>query len=102
MKKNFSREIKSNGREVVVGNSGAFPEAAEKRAARWFFKGIKQQKQRSMRGKDMIFVNYDILSFGYYVICMVSELIGYRKKKKPSICNRCGVAYEADRSRHPE
>lgn len=50
----------------------------------------------------MIFVNYDILSFGYYVICMVSELIGYRKKKKPSICNRRGVAYEADRSRHPE
>ena len=70
--------------------------------ARWFFKGNNQQKQRSMRGKEMIFVNYDILSFGYYVICMVSELIGYRKKKKPSICNRCGVAYEADRSRHPE
>ena len=35
--KNFSREIKSNDREVVVGNPGVFPEVAEKRAVRWFF-----------------------------------------------------------------
>lgn len=70
--------------------------------SRWFFKGNKQRKQRSMRGKDMIFVNYDILSFGYYVICMVSEWIGYRKTINPSVSGRHGVAYEADRSRHPE
>ena len=38
-----------------------------------------------MRGKEMIFVNYDILSFGYYVIFMVWELIGYRKKKAKSV-----------------
>lgn len=95
-------EIKSNDREVVVGNHGVFPEVAEKRAVRWFFKGNKQRKQRSMRGKEMIFVNYDILSFGYYVICMVSELIGYRKTTIKSVCGRRGVAYEADRSRHPE
>ena len=69
---------------------------------RWFFKGIKQRKQRSMRGKEMIFVNYDILSFGYYVICMASKLIGYRKTINPSVSGRRGVAYEADRSRHPE
>lgn len=87
---------------MVVGNSGVFPEVAEKRAVRWFFKGNKQRKQRSMRGKEMIFVNSDILSFGYYVICMVSELIGYRKRKKPSALGRRGVPYEADRSMHPE
>ena len=50
----------------------------------------------------MIFVNYDILSFGYYVICMASKLIGYRKTINPSVSGRRGVAYEADRSRHPE
>lgn len=66
------------------------------------FQGNKQQKQRSMRGKEMVFVNHDILSFGYYVICMVSEWIGYRKTINPSVFGRHGVAYEADRSRHPE
>ena len=66
------------------------------------FQGNEQRKQRSMRGKDMIFVNHNIFSFGYYVIFMVSELIGYRKKKAKSVCKRRGVAYEADRSRHPE
>ena len=55
-----------------------------------------------MRGKEMIFVNHNIFSFGYYVIFMVCELIGYRKKKAKSACKRSGVAYEADRSRHPE
>ena len=50
----------------------------------------------------MIFVNYDILSFGYYVICIVSEWLGYRKTINPSVSGRNGVAYEADRSRHPE
>lgn len=50
----------------------------------------------------MIFVNHDIFSFGYYVIYMVSELIGYRKRKKPSALGRRGVSYEADRSMHPE
>ena len=54
-----------------------------------------------MRGKEMIFVNHNIFSFGYYVIFMVCELIGYRKKKAKSVCKRRGVAYEADRSRHP-
>lgn len=87
---------------MVVGDSGGFPEAAEKRAARWFFKGIKQRKQRSMRGKEMIFVNHNIFSFGYYVIYMGSELIRYRKTTNPSVFGRRGVAYEADRSRHPE
>lgn len=50
----------------------------------------------------MIFVNYDILSFGYFVIFIMSELIGYRNTINPSVSGRCGVAYEADRSRHPE
>lgn len=50
----------------------------------------------------MVFVNRNIFSFGYYVIYMVSELIGYRKTINPSVSGRHGVAYEADRSRHPE
>lgn len=50
----------------------------------------------------MVFVNRNIFSFGYYVIYMVSELIGYRKTINPSVRGRHGVAYEADRSRHPE
>ena len=50
----------------------------------------------------MVFVNHNIFSFGYYVICMVSELIGYRKTTNPSVFGRRGVSYEADRSRHPE
>lgn len=50
----------------------------------------------------MVFVNHNIFSFGYFVIFMMSELIGYRKRKKPSELGRRGVSYEADRSMHPE
>lgn len=50
----------------------------------------------------MVLMIPDILSFGYFVIFMMSELIGYRKRKKPSALGRRGVSYEADRSMHPE
>lgn len=50
----------------------------------------------------MVLLIPDILSFGYYAIFIISELIGYRKRKKPSALGRRGVSYEADRSMHPE
>lgn len=51
----------------------------------------------------MIIINYGILPFGYIsIIDLMSEWIEYRKTRSPSVCSRHGVAYEADRSRHPE
>ena len=50
----------------------------------------------------MIIINCGILPFGYIsVIDLPSEWIEYKKTKSPSVCGRHGVAYEADRSRHP-
>ena len=51
----------------------------------------------------MIIINYGILPFGYIsVVDLMFEWIEYKKTKLPSVCGRRGVAYEADRSRHPE
>ena len=51
----------------------------------------------------MIIIHCGILSFGYISIMdLPSEWIEYIKTKLPSACGRRGVAYEADRSRHPE
>lgn len=51
----------------------------------------------------MIIINYDIIPFGcILIIDLMSEWIEYIKTKSPSVCGRHGVAYEADRSRHPE
>lgn len=51
----------------------------------------------------MMIINYGILSFGWLsIIELPSEWIEYKKTKLPSACGRRGVAYEADRSRHPE
>ena len=46
---------------------------------------------------------WDILSFRPIVkVNLDSEWIECRKPVAPSVCGRCGVSYEADRSRHPE
>lgn len=51
----------------------------------------------------MIIINYDILLFWWLsIIEMPSEWIEYKKTIVPSVSGRHGVAYEADRSRHPE
>ena len=51
----------------------------------------------------MIIINYGILPFGYIsIIDLPSKWIEYIKIKALSVCGRRGVAYEADRSRHPE
>lgn len=51
----------------------------------------------------MIIYEWDILSFRPIVkVNLDSEWIEYRKLVAPSACGRCGVSYEADRSRHPE
>lgn len=51
----------------------------------------------------MIIYEWDILSFRPIVKANLdSEWIECRKPVAPSACGRCGVSYEADRSRHPE
>lgn len=51
----------------------------------------------------MIIYEWDILSFRPVIMMhMPSEWIEYKKSISPSVSKRHGVAYEADRSRHPE
>lgn len=51
----------------------------------------------------MIIYEWDILSFRPIVaINLPSEWIEYKKSNIPDACDRKGVSYEADRSRHPE
>ena len=51
----------------------------------------------------MLVINCGILPFGWIsIIDLLCEWIEYKKTIAPPVSRRHGVAYEADRSRHPE
>lgn len=52
--------------------------------------------------KLLIFI-FEILQFGpcWQIIRLPAELVEFIKTKPPSVSKRLGVAFEADRSRHP-
>lgn len=55
-----------------------------------------------MEVKLLIFI-FEILQFGpcWRIIRLPAELVEFIKTEPPSVSKRLGVAFEADRSRHP-